>query len=101
MFLDVINKLAHKPSNHIWKSSPRGYLKQIKNKISEAKKTLTQNLSTDTLMRALGIKMLPDIIKVVAETTQVSFGLIMHLISARLQKDRVKLSMFETTAELL
>ena len=101
MFSDVIHELAHKPSNHIWESSPRGYLNRIKNKISEAKKTLTPNLPPDTLMRTLGIKTLPDIIKVVAATTRVSFGLIMHLISARLQKGMVKLSMFETTAELL
>ena len=99
---DVINALAREPSNHLSRVfSRKVYLNRIAEDIISAENRIPQNLSADTKWRTLAKAVLPHILRGVAQTTRISFGLIMHLISARLQQLPAKVTMFETTAELL
>ena len=102
LFFDVINALASEPSNQISRVFPtKLYINRISNEIRSAEDRLPSDLSPETQMRVWSNSVMPRIIKRVAETTQISFGLIMHLVSKRMQKFPGQVSMFETTAELL
>ena len=99
---DVINVLAREPANHISRVFPRGvYINRLNDGISRAEEMTSSELPSVTRMRILLKTVLPFILKRVAETTRISFGLIMHLVSERLQKFSGQVTMFETTAELL
>ena len=99
---DVINVLAREPANHISRVFPRGhYINRLEEVIMLAEERLPSDLPSETRMRTLRKSVLPFILKRVAETTRISFSLIMHLVSERLQKFSGQVTMFETTAELL
>ena len=100
----IIKALSLQPSNHIWKSHAREYLSLIEDYIAATRNRLLQDdpqSSHDDIIEPLARTVLPGIMTLVAWSTRISFGLIMHLISARLKQASSVITMFETTTELL